>query len=904
MRKESTVKIRRPNKMRVGEWLTAAAMLLAMAAGCLAVEGATVATELSLISPVAGATYDVGACIPLAVNLKPASDTTITAVRYYDGPSLIADVGAPWRFSWTTAPRGTHTIRAVALDDHGVETSQDVQITVNDPTTPVNLASDVDRYNVSFTTLGKNARDSMPLGNGDITLNTWTYENGDVGLLIGKMDAFAGESHAGGFFSLRKIGRVRISLDPPVFKQAADSGLYTQTLVLSEAAIRIAGQGSELVVWVDKNHPVIRVELKGTNKVVMTVRNDPWRTEAVPGTHFADIVFPGLANQVAWCYHDPRTTPIYRNSHEGGLYQMGAPDTDLIPQITTVSFGALIEGAGLESVDSLTLRSGRVSHCRADINILRYSKTKEAVPGKWLSLIKEQAGKTRALDITAAWNDHRQWWKNYWDRGYIRVTKGEQADEVTSHYLHLRFMNACQAGALRELWRIPFNGGLFTVDFLDVDVGNGLGVNRQKPDTMMTADFRMWGASDRPQNTRHVYWPMVMTGDDDQARAWFLWPAVVAKHWEKTVSDNTQLRGAFMSTGCSGWEGLKARLFARRDGQVANRIIPEGIGDKTGGRNLCFDVADEYLPYMIDYYELSRDEDFLATRLAPYAQGLFKFFDEYFTRNDKGQLVLWPAMTSEAYVRYPENGFVPANPMGGVALLHTQLPRLLAMNGRPGVTAEMLALWQRVYDARPEMPVAMRRNGKMGLAPHEPDYDVEQKKTQGNDRATLYAIWPYRAYTIPAMGTTPADYALATNTLALDDNGSQSWAYGDYCAAILGNPERARQGVLRRISGLNSNGKPDGYFRFPAFRYATAPDWTPNVEGGNVVLSTMQYMLWNWKGDAIYLCPAWPKDWACAFKFRGPCNTVVQGRVTDGTVTLDKVVPESRRKDIVICKPQ
>ena len=76
------------------------------------------------------------------------------------------------------------------------------------------------------------------------------------------------------------------------------------------------------------------------------------------------------------------------------------------------------------------------------------------------------------------------------------------------------------------------------------------------------------------------------------------------------------------------------------------------------------------------------------------------------------------------------------------------------------------------------------------------------------------------------------------------------------------------------------------------------------MEGGNVILSTLHYMLWNWKGNTIYLCPAWPKDWDCKFKFHAPRNTVVQGYVTNGEVTIDLVVPESRRRDIVICRPQ
>ena len=149
--------------------------------------------EIVLTSPAPNATYDIGACIPLRVDLKPSADAPISSVRYYDGPSLIADVVAPYRFSWTTAPRGPHTLSAVAIAARGTATSKPVAIEIKDSTQPVDLANDVDRYNVTFTTLGKNARDSMPLGNGDISVNAWTYQNGDIGLLIGKMDAFSGE---------------------------------------------------------------------------------------------------------------------------------------------------------------------------------------------------------------------------------------------------------------------------------------------------------------------------------------------------------------------------------------------------------------------------------------------------------------------------------------------------------------------------------------------------------------------------------------------------------------------------------------------------------------------------------------------------------------------------------------
>jgi hypothetical protein len=42
---------------------------------------------------------------------------------------------------------------------------------------------------VTWTTLGTNENDSMPIGNGDLAANVWTEQNGDLVMLISKADA-------------------------------------------------------------------------------------------------------------------------------------------------------------------------------------------------------------------------------------------------------------------------------------------------------------------------------------------------------------------------------------------------------------------------------------------------------------------------------------------------------------------------------------------------------------------------------------------------------------------------------------------------------------------------------------------------------------------------------------------
>ena len=62
----------------------------------------------------------------------------------------------------------------------------------------------LEENDVVWTTHSNIARDSMPTGNGDIGINVWTEENGDLLVYLGKTDAFDAQCR------LLKLGRVRI----------------------------------------------------------------------------------------------------------------------------------------------------------------------------------------------------------------------------------------------------------------------------------------------------------------------------------------------------------------------------------------------------------------------------------------------------------------------------------------------------------------------------------------------------------------------------------------------------------------------------------------------------------------------------------------------------------------------
>lgn len=91
----------------------------------------------------------------------------------------------------------------------------------------------------------------------------------------------------------------------------------------------------------------------------------------------------------------------------------------------------------------------------------------------------------------------------------------------------------------------------------------------------------------------------------------------------------------------------------------------------------------------------------------------------------------------------------------------------------------------------------------------------------------------------------------------------------------------------------------NGPHRFPAF-WGPGYDWTPDHNWGGSGMIGLQEMLLQTNGEQILLFPAWPKEWNVHFKLHAPGETTVEATLKNGKVTDLKVLPESRKKDIVI----
>ena len=77
------------------------------------------------------------------------------------------------------------------------------------------------------------------------------------------------------------------------------------------------------------------------------------------------------------------------------------------------------------------------------------------------------------------------------------------------------------------------------------------------------------------------------------------------------------------------------------------------------------------------------------------------------------------------------------------------------------------------------------------------------------------------------------------------------------------------------------------------------PSQTNDLHVGSGMIG-LQEMLLQTNGEQILLFPAWPKEWNVHFKLHAPGETTVEATLKNGKVTDLKVLPESRKKDIVI----
>jgi hypothetical protein len=724
---------------------------------------------------------------------------------------------------------------------------------------------------------GTNENDSMSLGNGDVALNAWTEQNGDIVLLLAKADAWSENGQ------LLKLGRVRVKLSPNPF--LAPEG-FTQTLKLETGEIQIRSGKNVGRIWVDANNPAVHLEIESEHPIQFEAKAELWRTNSYhlnqgqvskagffewannPNglTFGADTLFPARNNQVSWCHLNSNSIYplVFEREHLESLLPK-YPDP-----LLHRCFGMVMKGPGLVSSDDQTLKSSSDSKSlRLDL----YALTQQAEASEsWQAALSKAIKAIDTVKIETARKAHQQWWADFWDRSWVHVGGTPDAEKVSQSYLFQRYMTAC---AGRGAQPIKFNGSLFTGGH-DLPEGMSSTENNHDP------DYRAWGNSFWNQNTRLIYWPLIATGDNDLLGPWF----------------NMYIRALPLAED-------RTRLYFHHDGGAFIETIyfwglpnVNDFGWNNAGQELQstwmryhIQGGLEVLEQMLDCYDYSQDEVFAKNELLPMANATIAFYDQHWKRGPDGKILMEPSQAIETY----QND--AANPTPDIAGLMSTLPRLLSLPSGL-VNDSQRNLWTKVLKELPPLPMGTTAHGKL---PQRGQGEPDGKRVilpaqkygapKNSENPELYAVFPY-----PIYGVGKPELAMARDTYrARLYPFGKCWGQDGIHSALLGLTDDAKKTVVQEFTSYGNQ-------RFPWF-WSKNNDWIPDMDNGGAGMMTLQLMLMQCDGKRIQLLPAWPEDWTADFKLHAPYKTTVQGHVEHGKLTGLKVIPADRAKDVVVIDP-
>ncbi|MCF0051821.1 DUF5703 domain-containing protein [Dyadobacter sp. LJ53] len=750
-------------------------------------------------------------------------------------------------------------------------------------------------YNVKWTSQSKNSGESMPCGGGDIGLNVWV-ENGDVLFYLSRSGAFDENN------IFPKLGRVRIRLSPNPF---ADGTAFRQELKLQEGYVEIAGNSGVgevvLKIWVDVFNPVVHVDVSGNKPVRVNAWYESWRTQdrELQGREKHASSFKWLKDKVVVSkdiirehdsgvlfYHQNKDSTLFDlavkqqqlepvksqlwNPLKGMVYGGWMQGENMFPDIANGQLkvfsgnyvNAPFQGFGLKSRDAA--RSHR-------LNVYLHIEEKSDSE-KWKNGLSKIVSKVKNEEKTAR-QKTLDWWKAYWQRSHI-VISADRPDptspawQVGRNYQLFRYMLGCNAFGT---YPTKFNGGLFTHDPVFIDSTMKFG-----------PDYRSWGGGTfTAQNQRLVYWPMLKSGDFDMMDSQF-------NFYLRTLSNaKTRTKHYWGHQGASFTEQIENFGLPNyaEYGQKRPKDFDPGV-EYNAWLEYLWDTSLEFCLMILDTERFTGSD---ISRYLPLIESCTVFFDEHYQYlaekrgakklDQNGHLVIFPGSAAETY----KMAYNSVTTVAGLKTVISRMHDLPAKYGTETQRKEWAARLARVP------PLTFRQmQGHQTIAPAK-----AWERIQNTEIPQLYPVFPFGMYGIGLPDLEVAVNTWKFDTEAIKNRNHTSWHQDNIFCARLGLTKEAAALTVKKLQ--------DSGRRFPAF-WGPGHDWVPDHNWGGSGMIGLQEMLMQTVGDSIYLFPAWPKDWDVKFKLHAPYNTTVEGELQNGRIMHLKVMPESRKKDLVIAE--
>ena len=744
----------------------------------------------------------------------------------------------------------------------------------------------ISKYNVVWNSPSTCSNGSMPIGNGDMGLNVWFEENGDLLVYVSKGDTWSENAR------ILKLGKLRISFSPNPYKNGC---FFHQELELLKGTISIQTGNKEnalkIKIWVDAYKPAAYIECDSNSPIEIMVQTEPWRTQprevtgqelhsflALSGAPRKIIVEPDTIvkkqDSLLWYHRNNRS--VWEECFKvQGLESILSKEKDPLLNLT---FGCSVSGDNLISVDETQLKT--FSPTKKTVIAIKSHTAQTDTIEKWIDELEQVKIYKNQNELKSAYSKHTEWWQNFWDRSRIIVTGSKDADTVTQGCLLARWMDAC---AGRGNFPIKFNGSIFTVD-ANTSIINPEG-------HIYDADYRLWGSAYWWQNTRLIYWPMLNFGDFDLMQPLFnMYMKALPLAMERTKIYYNH-SGAFFPETMQFWGTYTNADFGwNREGKLLGAVDNPWI-------KYYWQGGIELVTMMIAYYEYTNDDNFARTKLLPMSEQILFFYAQHWPKDESCKILFKPSASLETW-------HIATNPLPEIAGLKYVLNKLIAL--KPSLIKSHRKQWQQMLDSLPPIPMK-EENGKKFLLPAD---SFESKNNMENPE--LYAIFPYGLY---GVGKPDLDIARETYSRRLM-KASGCWHQDAIDAACLGLADEAWKYVVYNFSTkhaayLGASGEnlaaaiksygtlTDPNVRFPGF-WGPNYDWIPDQDHPGVTMIALQRMLMQTDGEKIILFPAWPKNLDVEFKLNAPHNTVIEAALKNGKIIKLNVKPASRKKDISI----
>ncbi len=742
-------------------------------------------------------------------------------------------------------------------------------------------------YNVTWKSQSENSSGSMPVGGYDIGCNVWV-EDGSIYYYFGRSNGFD-ENNA-----LLKSGRIKIDISPNPFVT------FKQELKLKNGYVLISGEdgGYKLItrLWVETDRPFIHIEIESNREVTVTAEYHNWRINKTPILSRwvvpSYIDYPG--DDIFWFPDTVKTVDnnvifYHQNNNDHLVLDKEIVQQDLLSlkdeiwnPLKDFVFGGSLYGTGMEvtgsvsgSYQSIPYRGvvletkKKTKKCRIDILLHSDYYADSRAFEKELSLLKTGFN----ADFKEAFTIHQNWWKNFWERSWIRINNdqanpADTAWQVGRNYNIFRYQLACNANGE---YPSKFNGGLFTFDPVLVN----------KDFQSENPDFRAWGGGVMTaQNQRLLYWPLLKTGDFPFMPQQF--------DFYRRALPNAELRTKYYwghGGACYTDQMNQAGIVCGRE-YGWNRSPETENGIQWSPYHEYYFTSQLEFAYMIlEYFRFSGRD---ISAYMPFVKSAIQFFDEHYRFRarqhfgqeftDDGKYIFYPCMALETYTGNVKN---PSDVIAALTVLTRELQRLPVKY----VSREEKEYYAEMKSRLPEMPTRLM-NGFQVISPAETwDKIINQEIPQ------LYPVFPWGLFGIGKPGL---DLAIHTWEYGIDEARQKnhiSWHQDAIFCARMGLTEEAKNITVKKLS--------DSQRRFPTF-WGPGHDWVPDHNWGGSGMIGLQEMLMQTSENEIRLLPAWPEEWNVDFRLHAPENTIVEGSVRNGKIQDLKVTPESRLADVII----